>query len=85
VVGFLPITIDTPNNRAAMPDADYGAWTTTEEVCFTVRFRARTASERLVDADCALQIALARRVASLTDPATIHGTDWNMKHVPTDI
>ena len=42
VVGFLPITIDTPNNRAAMPDADYGAWTTTEEVRFTVRFRAHS-------------------------------------------
>ena len=42
VVGFLPITIDTPNNRAAMPDADYGAWTTTEEVRFTVRCRAHS-------------------------------------------
>jgi len=27
VVGVLPITLDTPSNRAAMPDADVSTWT----------------------------------------------------------
>lgn len=27
VVGILPTTIDTPNNRDAMPQADFDAWT----------------------------------------------------------
>ncbi|KAJ1722754.1 hypothetical protein LPJ53_002852 [Coemansia erecta] len=32
VVGVLPITIDTPNNRAAMPDADFSSWTPAAEI-----------------------------------------------------
>ncbi len=27
VVGLLPVMIDTPGNRASMPDADRGSWT----------------------------------------------------------
>eukprot|EP00754_Rhynchopus_humris_P040662 Rhum_TRINITY_DN23764_c0_g1::Rhum_TRINITY_DN23764_c0_g1_i1::g.178684::m.178684/K00357/QDPR; dihydropteridine reductase len=30
VVGILPVTIDTPGNRAGMPDADFAAWTPTQ-------------------------------------------------------
>eukprot|EP01063_Lacrimia_lanifica_P016703 TRINITY_DN23245_c0_g1_i1.p2 TRINITY_DN23245_c0_g1~~TRINITY_DN23245_c0_g1_i1.p2 ORF type:complete len:232 (+),score=89.40 TRINITY_DN23245_c0_g1_i1:51-746(+) len=32
VVGFLPTTIDTPMNRAGMPDADFSTWTTCEDM-----------------------------------------------------
>jgi dihydropteridine reductase len=31
VVGVLPITLDTPGNRAGMPDADYSTWTKTTD------------------------------------------------------
>ena len=31
-VGILPTTIDTPNNRAAMPDADFHNWTNPADI-----------------------------------------------------
>mmetsp|Transcript_25768 Transcript_25768/g.47097 ORF Transcript_25768/g.47097 Transcript_25768/m.47097 type:complete len:241 (-) Transcript_25768:53-775(-) len=31
-VGIAPITLDTPGNREAMPDADHSAWASLEEV-----------------------------------------------------
>merc|ERR1712196_473181 len=31
-VGFAPITLDTPQNREGMPDADFSTWATLEEV-----------------------------------------------------
>ena len=34
----LPGTIDTPANRAAMPDADRSAWTAPEEIARTIAF-----------------------------------------------
>lgn len=35
---ILPSTIDTPANRAAMPDADFAKWVTPEQIAATVRF-----------------------------------------------
>jgi NAD(P)-dependent dehydrogenase (short-subunit alcohol dehydrogenase family) len=35
---ILPSTIDTPANRDAMPNADYGKWVTPEQIAATVRF-----------------------------------------------
>ncbi|CUF10597.1 quinonoid dihydropteridine reductase, putative [Bodo saltans] len=32
VIGVLPVTLDTPGNRAGMPDADFSAWTPTMTV-----------------------------------------------------
>ena len=29
-IGILPVTLNTPGNRAAMPDSDHSSWTTTE-------------------------------------------------------
>ena len=29
IIGVLPATLDTPGNRAGMPDADFGSWTPT--------------------------------------------------------
>lgn len=35
---ILPSVIDTPQNRAAMPDADYAKWVTPEAIAKVVRF-----------------------------------------------
>ncbi|KAJ2858521.1 hypothetical protein J3B02_000111 [Coemansia erecta] len=32
VIGILPITIDTPANRAGMPNADFSSWTPTNDI-----------------------------------------------------
>ncbi|KAJ2237395.1 hypothetical protein IWW45_001004 [Coemansia sp. RSA 485] len=32
VVGILPTTIDTPSNRAGMPNADFSSWTPTTDI-----------------------------------------------------
>ena len=38
VNAVLPGTMDTPQNRADMPDADATKWTRTEEVAATIAF-----------------------------------------------
>lgn len=40
VNAVLPSVIDTPANRADMPDADFGAWVTAEEVAEAILFLA---------------------------------------------
>jgi NAD(P)-dependent dehydrogenase (short-subunit alcohol dehydrogenase family) len=35
---IVPSTIDTPQNRTAMADADFGAWTTPEAIAETIYF-----------------------------------------------
>jgi dihydropteridine reductase len=35
-VGVLPITIDTPANRDAMPDADFSSWTSPEDMAMKI-------------------------------------------------
>jgi NAD(P)-dependent dehydrogenase (short-subunit alcohol dehydrogenase family) len=35
---ILPSTIDTPANRASMPDADHGTWVKPEEIARVIRF-----------------------------------------------
>jgi NAD(P)-dependent dehydrogenase (short-subunit alcohol dehydrogenase family) len=40
----LPSVIDTPANRAAMPDADYSRWVTPEEIAGVIKFLATDAS-----------------------------------------
>jgi NAD(P)-dependent dehydrogenase (short-subunit alcohol dehydrogenase family) len=35
---IVPATIDTPQNRAAMPDADHGAWVTPEAIAEVILF-----------------------------------------------
>ena len=36
----VPSIMDTPANRAAMPDADHGAWPSTDDVARTIAFLA---------------------------------------------
>jgi NAD(P)-dependent dehydrogenase (short-subunit alcohol dehydrogenase family) len=38
VNAVLPGTIDTPQNRAAMPGADHAAWATTQELAEAIAF-----------------------------------------------
>ncbi len=40
VNAVAPSIMDTPANRAAMPQADYGAWPKVEEVAATILFLA---------------------------------------------
>jgi NAD(P)-dependent dehydrogenase (short-subunit alcohol dehydrogenase family) len=40
VNAVVPSTIDTPANRAAMPDADHGAWPKPDEIAETITFLA---------------------------------------------
>ena len=42
VVGILPTTIDTPNNRAAMPDADFQKWTNPGDIAKEIGTWIRT-------------------------------------------
>ncbi len=35
---ILPSVIDTPANRASMPEADHGRWVAPEEIARVVRF-----------------------------------------------
>ena len=44
VNAVLPTTIDTPANRAAMPDADFGAWTTPAAIAAVVVWLASDAA-----------------------------------------
>jgi dihydropteridine reductase len=32
IVGILPTTVDTPNNRDAMPEADFSLWTQPQDI-----------------------------------------------------
>jgi NAD(P)-dependent dehydrogenase (short-subunit alcohol dehydrogenase family) len=41
---ILPSVIDTPANRAAMPDADHAAWVAPEQIAATVAFLCSPAS-----------------------------------------
>jgi NAD(P)-dependent dehydrogenase (short-subunit alcohol dehydrogenase family) len=40
VNAVIPSTMDTPANRAGMPDADFSTWPTTDEVAATIEFLA---------------------------------------------
>ena len=40
VNAILPSIMDTPANRAGMPDADFTAWPTVEEVAETIAWLA---------------------------------------------
>jgi NAD(P)-dependent dehydrogenase (short-subunit alcohol dehydrogenase family) len=42
----VPSTIDTPDNRKAMPQADFSAWVSTEEIADTLLFIAETQALR---------------------------------------
>ena len=44
-------TIDTPDNRKAMPDADFGAWVTAEELARVILFLASDAASGVTGAD----------------------------------
>jgi NAD(P)-dependent dehydrogenase (short-subunit alcohol dehydrogenase family) len=45
VNAVLPTTIDTPANRAAMPDADVSQWTKPEQIAAVIRWLASDAAE----------------------------------------
>lgn len=40
VNGIMPANIDTPQNREAMPDANFDTWVTPDDIASTVRFLA---------------------------------------------
>jgi NAD(P)-dependent dehydrogenase (short-subunit alcohol dehydrogenase family) len=44
VNAVLPSVIDTPANRAAMPDADFGTWVTPDEIAEVIRFLCEDSS-----------------------------------------
>jgi len=44
VNAVVPTTIDTPANRAAMPDADFGSWTPPAAIAAVVRWLASDAA-----------------------------------------
>lgn len=50
VNAVLPSTIDTPANRAAMPDADVKSWVTPDELAEVILFLAGTASSGVTGA-----------------------------------
>jgi NAD(P)-dependent dehydrogenase (short-subunit alcohol dehydrogenase family) len=50
VNAVLPGTIDTPQNRAAMPDADPSHWTTPREVAETIAFLLSDAASGITGA-----------------------------------
>ena len=47
VNGIMPGNIDTPQNREAMPDADYDTWVTTEDIANLVMFLASDKSNAI--------------------------------------
>ena len=47
---ILPGTIDTPQNRAAMPNADPGSWVRSDEVAAVVAFLASRAASGVTGA-----------------------------------
>jgi len=47
VLSVAPTTLDTPANRAAMPDADRSAWVSTERAAETIAFAASPAGSAL--------------------------------------
>ena len=50
VNAILPSIIDTPANRAEMPDADFSAWVTAEEIAAVVLFLASDAASGVTGA-----------------------------------
>ena len=46
----LPGTIDTPNNRAEMPNADFSKWVPPEKIAETILFLASTESDAITGA-----------------------------------
>ena len=47
VGAVVPTTIDTPANRAAMPDADFAAWTSPDAIAEVIRWLASPAATAL--------------------------------------
>ena len=45
VNAILPAMIDTPQNRAAMPDADHSQWATPSQIASTITFLASPANQ----------------------------------------
>ena len=50
VNAVLPSTIDTPANRASMPDADFHKWVTTQELADVILFLASNAASAVTGA-----------------------------------
>lgn len=46
----MPATIDTPQNRAAMPNADFSKWTTPEQIAAVITFLASDAGSIITGA-----------------------------------
>lgn len=44
---IAPSTLDTPADRKAMPDADFGSWVPTEDVGATISFLVSDAAGQL--------------------------------------
>jgi len=50
VNSVLPSTIDTPENRKAMPEADFSKWVTPEQLADVIVFLSSSASDRITGA-----------------------------------
>lgn len=55
VNAVLPTIMDTPGNRAGMPDADFGTWVPTENVAATILYLAAEASWHITGATIPLR------------------------------
>jgi NAD(P)-dependent dehydrogenase (short-subunit alcohol dehydrogenase family) len=50
VNAVLPSIIDTPQNRAAMPDADFACWVSPQEIAKLIAFLASDAADQITGA-----------------------------------
>ncbi len=50
VNAVLPSIMDTPQNRAAMPDADFACWVSPQEIAKLIAFLASDAADQITGA-----------------------------------
>lgn len=86
VIGILPTTIDTPGNRAAMPSADFDAWTRPSVFAKCIVNWARESSEvsttsehpKLINGQL-YEFKTIKNGKSITDFVDTHEVDYRYK------
>ena len=67
VNAVLPTTIDTPANRAAMPDANFALWTKPEQIAAVIHWLASDAASAVRGALVRCEVATTRKVEFYAD------------------